>query len=203
MRYLIASSLLLILLLLSWPVVLSIVVPRIPQNVQPGLDRTEYVHSENMIEFTVVSEVNNLSAIGVSVKNPQLLNKKDLILSIRDENGNSIATSVLNGSVISDGDLVKFKFDPIPDSANKYYKMTFSSPESTPPDSFQIFLTHDLVPSFILYTTPEKRLSLAKNIYKGWLDHLLADKTFTVAYTLLILCGLMLLLRYHLTEKQN
>ncbi len=130
------------------PAILALGIRVIPSDVQPSLNKTKDVYGL----FTVTQEFTslrpNMTSIGLSIKNPNLKNRKDVTLPLYNESGEIIRTSTLNGLNIDDGAFVKFTFDPITDSLNKKYSFTISAPFAGPEDLLALYCT-DNKPSWI------------------------------------------------------
>lgn len=130
-------------LLFVFPVLMIIPIKMIPSNDQPGYDgaRTVSVYGERTFSQVFLSTSKNLMGIGTSIKNPNLKNKKEIKLSLFDENDSLIRISILNGFNIGDGDYVKFTFEPIIDSMDKKYHFTISSPTAGEEEVIKLFIT--------------------------------------------------------------
>lgn len=130
-------------LLLVAPVLMTSLIKMIPANDQPGYGNMGRVSVYGIRAFTqtFVSKQKNLTAIGTTIKNPNLNNKKDINFNLYDENNNLIRTIKLNGFNIGDGDFVKIVFDPIPDSSQKKYYFNLSSPDAKQDEIIEVFLT--------------------------------------------------------------
>lgn len=121
-------------------VVLSAGVLRIPDFNQYSLDATVSVHGGQVISQQIFVEHPSLSSIGISVKNINLQNQKDLVLNIYD--GETIIRTVaINGIYIPDGKFLRFDFSPIPESRNKTYRIEFSAPLAVKEDALELYLT--------------------------------------------------------------
>jgi len=103
------------------PAFLSAALPMIPANIQPGYNPDVRLSVYSMRDFTqyFISQTDNLTAIGFSIRNPNLKNKSDVIFSLFDDDGNLIRKVVINGQNLEDGSFVKFVFPPIEGSKGK------------------------------------------------------------------------------------
>lgn len=163
------------------PAILALGIKLIPGGDQPGYSNTLAVYGIRSVTQKFISTQANFSAIGTSIKNPNLKNKKDIVLTLYDENLNLQRTSVINGQNIQDGDFVKFVFDVIPDSENKVYVFNLSSPSAGPEDKIDVFLSQN-PPNWIteyhydkdtlkgglpivIYFKPVSKISVIKSIY--------------------------------------
>ncbi|HET7098852.1 MAG TPA: hypothetical protein VFI61_01300 [Patescibacteria group bacterium] len=173
------------------PGILALGIKLIPNGDQPGYDsnRRLSIYGVRAVSQKFVSDKNNLSAVGTSLRNPNLKNKKNIIFNLYDLNNNLIRTSILNGQNVQDGDFTKFVFDPIKDSKDKVYIFNISSPETGPEETTEVFYGQDM-PAWIveyiydekihtggipivLYTKPNSKFEVIKEIYSNWLSRLL------------------------------
>lgn len=171
------------------PAVLALGIKLIPGDDQPGYSQTLSIYGIRDVTQTFASQDANLAAIGTSIKNPNLKNKKDIILNLFDERMNVIRTSVINGQNVEDGSFVKFVFDTIPDSENKVYVFTLSSPGAGPEDLIEVFLcqnppswidqyhydkdTHSGGLPIVLYFKPVSKIMVIRSIYSNLFSKLL------------------------------
>lgn len=210
------------LLVFILPAILSFGIVNIPQNIQPPLVRTQKIYSGISVSQPFISKAKNLSVVGMSIKNPNLSNKKDITLSIYEKNI-LIRSSILNGKQIEDGKFVKFKFEPIIESENKLFLFTLAAPSTTTDEAdnnntLEVFLTNQgegeyelsvgdkVVPNtsvaFVSFSKPPYPTYVAEIIYSKWLNKFTSDWQFFVVYTVLIftLAGFLL---YQLARFQR
>ena len=128
------------LLVLIIPAFLALGIKMIPNDFQASFDDSQKVYKDREISQNFIADKDYLSGLGVSIRNLNLMNKKDIVMSLRKEN-NLIREVALNGGVIGDGQLVKFIFDPITDSKGQTYKLVFSAGDSNIDEALEIFLT--------------------------------------------------------------
>lgn len=183
------------------PALLALGIKLVPGEDQPGYDSNQRLSIYGKRDFTqkFISDGVNLSAIGTSIRNPNLKNKKDVILSLYDTNKKLIRTVVLNGQNIEDGNFVKFVFDPIADSQGKTYIFTLSTPEAGPEETIEVFFVEDgrstqILPSWIveytydqkaysgglpivLYYKPGSKVEVIKEVYSSWFSRLLPQNS--------------------------
>lgn len=177
-------------LLFVFPAVLASLIKMIPANDQPGygsIGRVS-VYGERSFTQVFISKNKNLVAIGTTIKNPNLKNKKDIIFNLYDENNNLIRTSILNGFNIGDGDFVKIIFDIVPNSAGKKFYFNLSSPDAKQDEIIEVFLTnstneilsytydeetHDGGAPIVTFHKPESKLETIKLVYFNLLSKLL------------------------------
>ncbi len=209
--FLVVSSLFIIL-----PFTLCFAVRLIPANYQPSLDYPQKVFKDITVTQSFIASKDNLSAIGVSIKNPNLLNKKDISLTLRGEEGETRIVT-LNGGSIEDGGFVKFFFDPISSSKNKHYIFQFSSPNSDKEESLQVFITNQKVNdqelviggekrqgavSFVDFYKPVSVISSPVMVYEEMINRLLADTPFVIFYFSVFL-SLVLGILYFSLDKER
>lgn len=195
-----------VILVFIIPTILSFGIKYIPSGTQPSLGNTKKIYGEIVLSQSFISEKDNLSGIGVSIKNPNFANKKEARVNIYDGEEKLIRTIVLNGQNIADGKFVKILFDPIRNSKDKRYSWVISSPESVFEDALEIFLTNNppswsldlkvsgnLAEESLSYVTLHKVANPTEvlgMISSGWINNLVQDKLFLMTYTLLILTSI-------------
>ncbi len=188
------------------PFLLGLAIRAVPDFPQPSLDFTEKVYEGSSLSQPFTASRNSLNLIGVSVKNPQLRNKEDLILTIYDSMGVPVRIARVSGESIPDGDFIKFNFDPIFNSAGHQFILNFSSPATTLDKTYELFITNttpsgmgplqvnremkDEAISLVGFYKPESKLAVSAGIYRGWLKRLLADPVFFIFYSLLFVAGI-------------
>ncbi|MBL7036469.1 hypothetical protein ISR94_01285 [Candidatus Microgenomates bacterium] len=125
-----------------FPALMASTINMTPSGVQPGYkyDIRLSIYKERDIKQEFVSREKNLTAVATSIRNPNLKNKKEIILNLYDENNTLLRTSLLSGKNIEDGDFVKFVFEPINDSADVKYNFTLSSPDSGLGETIEVFI---------------------------------------------------------------
>lgn len=172
------------------PAILALGIKLIPEEDQPGYNPAQRLSIYGIRDVTqkFTSSNANLSAIGTSIRNPNLKNKKDIILTLTDAKMKVVRTSIINGQKVEDGNFIKFVFDPIPDSENTTYAFTLASPEAGPEETIEVFYTQSM-PIWIveytydrnlylgglpvvLYFKPGSRLEIIKEIYSNWFSRL-------------------------------
>lgn len=203
-------------LIIIIPVLLSIKISYLPDRLQPGLGATERIYKDVTLTQGFESKKNNLSGIGLSIKNPYFRNKNDLILSIKDTNGSLLRTMSINGANIEDGSFLILKFDSLNNSKNKNYSFELSAPGSENSDSLEVFYTKNLPAG----DTPlelngkDNDMSLAyvayykqQNLFLSWIDiytsvilRMFKDTGFFIFYLLLVI-GLVFILSKNYSKK--
>jgi len=186
MKYLIwATSLFVLFLLFLFPAVMALTIDIIPYSNQPGYDSNIRlsVYKQHDFKQYFVSQDDRLTAIGTSIRNPNLKNKKNIILRVFDEGDNFIRSSELSGVNIEDGDFVKFVFEPILESKGKSYYFILSSPDAGQEETIEVFIINPNesilnyeylgerfsggVP-LVTFHKPENKLFVIKKIYSSW-----------------------------------
>lgn len=212
------TSFAIVFLVFIAPAMLTFGIRFIPNDIQPSLEKTRGLFWEFEISQDFISTKENLTAIGMSIRNPNLKNKKDINLFLYDKEGELLRTSVLSGKNIGDGSFVRFGLEVIPDSKDKQYKFVLSAPDARGEDRLEIFYTNDKPfwigdsefdkevveggVSFVTLHKPISRIGLIKEIYSGWLDRLLEDRAFSIVY-ILILTFLVGYLLHSQTRKKG
>lgn len=168
----------------------------IPANNQPGYNSNVRlsIYEEREITQRFISKVNNLTAIGTSIRNPNLKNKTDVNFILYDDTGNQVRSVVLNGQNLEDGSFVKFVFPEVPNSEGKNYSFRVSSPGAGPGETIEVFILDKPDTSsgmvdysylgkaypggvpFVVYDKPISRLNTVKRVYTNWLSRLLLTR---------------------------
>lgn len=207
MKNIVLTTFLIFFMVFILPAILALGIRNIPDRYQPSLDRVQQIYSDITLSQSFISTSDNLSSIGLSIKNPNLENKKDIFLSIYDKDNNLVGKTSLNGSSIPDGDFIKFKFPPIKDSKNKLLTFNLSSPTSDKLNALEIFLTKENIngvddlkiapiiidqeeasmsASFVPFYKTVSFFAQILGIYSDWSKRFFEDRIFATAYLLLI-----------------
>ena len=185
------TTLSILFLLFIVPGILASALDMIPANDQPGYDSNKRlsIYGEKEILQKFVSRDKNLTAIGTSIRNPNLKNQKEIILNLYDKDKNLIRSSILSGKNIEDGDFVKFVFQFVPDSSGKEYSFTLSSLDAGPGETIEVFIiepTVDIIDYFyaeethpggipmVTFHKPNSKWEIVKMVYSNWLSRLLS-----------------------------
>jgi hypothetical protein len=163
-----------------------------PSADQPGYNSNQRlaIYGKRDVTQKFISKEENLSAIGTSIRNPNLKNKKEIILNLQDENGNSIRTSILNGQNLEDGDFVKFVFPVVPDSLEKTFLFTLSTPLAGPEETIEVFYLDTLFDNIlefkydeetypgglplVTFHKPNSKFQLVQKVYSSLFSRLLS-----------------------------
>jgi len=173
------------------PGIMASAIKMIPAGDQPGYGpRRLSIYGIGELSQKFISKEKNLTAIGTTVKNPNLKNKKEVILNLYDANNNLIRKSILNGFNIGDGDFVKFVFEVVPDSLDKEYSFTLSSPTAAADEIIEVFLidgpangiieytfgeeTHESGIPLVTFHKPDSQWEVIRGVYSNWLSKLLS-----------------------------
>lgn len=203
-------TLLYFFLIVFLPALLLLGLRDLPANIQPGFTTTIKIYGEKVIEQYFLPRSGNLSGIGLSIKNANLLNKNDLVLEIR-EGDLLLRKAVVSGYVIPDGDFVKFRFDPVAVNETDQLSFVLSSPHSTSETYFETFLaseepfgstslmyegeTLESDVSYVLLYKPVWR-ELTLSVYNELFARLSRDSVFTFLYGLVLTATLTYLLLF-------
>lgn len=178
-------------LLFIIPGILASALDMIPANDQPGYNSNKRlsIYGEKQISQKFISRDKNLTAIGTSIRNPNLKNKKEIILNLYDKDNNLIRSATLNGQNVEDGAFVKFVFQIIPDSFEKEYLFTLSSSDAGTEETIEVFIiepTADIVDYFYAEETHSGGIPMVTfhklngkweiviDVYSSWLSKLLS-----------------------------
>lgn len=185
------TTLLILFLVFVVPGILASTLKMIPAGDQPGYDSNQRlsIYGKRGVSQKFVSKEKNLTAVGTSIRNPNLKNKKEIIFNLYNEKEELVRTSLLSGLNIQDGDFVKFVFQSVPDSMNKIYSFTLLSPEAGPEETIEVFYTSFPTDSVLEYTydekiypgglpivtfhKPESKWEVVKKVYSSWLSRFL------------------------------
>jgi len=197
------STIFVLILVFVIPIILTFAIRFIPNDTQPSLGDTKKIYGKYVLSQSFISLKDNLSGIGISIKNPNFANKKNTYVNIYDENHQSLRSVVLNGQNIADGKFVKIMFAPINNSSGKKYSWTIASAESIFDDALEVFLTKDKPSwsldfkvndeldnetlSYITLHKVTKPTEVINRVLSGGVNKLLGDITFFTIYSMLIL----------------
>lgn len=204
------TTIIVFIILVVVPFAVMTTIDFIPLNEQPGFDWTEKVYSHNTVTQTISSSHNNLSAIGMSIKNPFFRNKKDLFLKIYKD-GNLLRESKLNGLNIGDGDFVRFYFEPILESMGQTFSLELASAQSDERDTLEIVISKSTPQwskqlkvdeeekagsiSMVQFSSNSKKLNASLLMFRDLMIRLSKDKLF---FMLVLLIPLS-----HLAQKKK
>jgi len=174
------------------PAMLALGIKMIPGGDQPGYDinNKRAIYGVFTISQEFTSQEDNLMAVGLSLGNPNLKNKKEIIFDLTDASGNEIRKVILSGANVQDGDLVNFVFEPIPGSKNVKYSFRLSSSSAGPEEiltvPFSTVSTSWIGPTYygqevienglpiVTYHKPASHWKIVKDIYSSWVKRVLA-----------------------------
>lgn len=173
-------------ILLLAPALLAFGLREIPFQGQGALTNRHKIYGDIVARQEFTSNKPNLSAIAVTIRNFNLINKKDMTLSVISD-GKVIRQATVNGASIPDGALVKFKFDPISDSSGKKYILTMASLASTSAEAFELYFGEDNKSIALSdYYQASSKIELIGDIYKSFLMRFFADGVFAGFYLVVI-----------------
>ncbi len=188
----------LIVFIFITPFLLSFLIKEVYNDVQPSLEGTQIIFKGVTALQSFRSQMDNLSGIGMSIKNPYFRNKKNITFSILSEDKQLLREITLNGMNIPDGDLIKIPFDILPNSKNKKYFLSVFSKDTENNEALEIFLTskktswvgdfyinsekQDSNFSFFTYHKSSNILTITTEIFTQLLKRLFADLPFAVFY---------------------
>lgn len=200
-----------LLLLLIIPFLLSFKLHTLPDRLQPGLKGTERIYKDHILSQGFLSNSDNLSGVGLSIKNPNFSNKNELVYLIKDSDGNTVRIGSINGRNIPDGDFIVLKFEPVTNSKNRQFYFELSSPTSPENESFEVYFSEEdnfaeqklktdgrptnLNLAYVIYYTQNSQVLVFLNVAELFVSRFFRDTTFFVFYTLLIASTIILLIK--------
>lgn len=131
---------------------------RILDQTQDGQRNEVWIYRDHGVKFPIVPNNDGLNTIKVFIKNPYLRNKDPFEFSLLDKNENIVRKILINGSNIGDGDLVRFQFEPIIDSAGKKYIIQLLASNS------EISQSVGTTASFEAYYKPQNKLKILMDV---------------------------------------
>lgn len=195
-----ATTSLIVFITLVLPVCLTLLVTNVPENNQPGFSHTQKVYDKNPVEQKIIPKKDLFSGIGVSIKNPNLVNNRDLLFEVYDSTNTKLRTITINGKYISDGKFVKFFFDPIKESANKEFTLKFLSPEPEKENALEVEMSYQgNQVAYVIFNRPSNLLNQTFLVYKDWFSRLGTDRGFAIFY----LVSLSILLIFYLKSLKS
>lgn len=200
MKLVIFTTIFTLILVFLLPAILTLGVRNIPAADQPPLNGTEKIYGSQLITQTFVSTDDNLSGIGLTFKNPNLVNKENLNFILEGEN--VTRSLIINGGSIPDGGFIKFLFKPINNSEGKQFSFTLAAQNATDDKALEVFYS-PAAPnsgilaisdkeasgssiSFVTFHKVNNKLELVGEVYSHWLWKLTKDITFFIIYSILI-----------------
>lgn len=165
------------------PGILALFIKMVPYNDQPGydVDHRLSVYFTHKVSQKFTSQEDNLAAIGITLGNPNLKNKKEVKLDLFSED-TLVRTSSLSGLNIPDGGYVRFEFNPVTDSKGKEYVFTIQSPDAGEVDVIYVYHTKNVLEwmgeirfneevfeegklPFVTYHKPKSKLEIIRKVY--------------------------------------
>lgn len=206
-KLILLSITLLIFALAVLPLISTFAIRVIPGGIQPPLGNTVKIYNPFTYSQSFTSPDDNLTGIGVSIKNPNFANKKKLTINFYGDGGKLIREVTLNGQNIADGKFVKILFEPILDSKGKKFTWSVSSAESLFTDALEIFITDRKPPwsldlrendkelkdsfSYVTLHRPKGPAAVFKEVIKLFVKKIKGDSIFFLVYGLAVLALLI------------
>jgi hypothetical protein len=197
------TKVLILCLVVLIPGVLAIGIRKLPSGFQPPLSDSQMIYGIETVSQSFIAQKNQLSGFALTIKNPNSINKKDLVMNLMDESGQIVRTVTVNGWSIPDGGYINFSFASIPDSAGKKFIAQFSAPTAIDTDSLELY--HSNKPfdgtykvngqtengslSFITYYAPQNFFANEILIYRNWMWKFFMDWQFAIIYLTLLVGG--------------
>jgi len=171
------------------PGILALGIRYIPYDIQPPLERVKNIYGKYTISQEFTSQESQLTGIAMTIKNPNLKNKKDFYLDLYNDQGEMLREIKFNGANVEDGSYIKFLFDPIADSKGKKYNLVLSNSSGDEEEVLGVYYTlskpawvgqmafglekQDGGISLVTFHKPQSKLGVIKAIYSSWLSRLL------------------------------
>ncbi|MBP9758708.1 hypothetical protein KBD45_03360 [Candidatus Dojkabacteria bacterium] len=183
-KFSIFTIIVILALLFGVPTLMASLIKMVPAKDQPGYGQMGRVSVYGDRTFTqyFVSTDKNLTSVATTIKNPNLNNKKDIYFNLYTMDNVLVRSVVMNGFNIGDGDFVKIIFQPIPDSIDKKYYFTLSSPSAGEEEIIELFITAQTSEileytydeetkeggaPIVTFHTPDSRLETVKSVYSN------------------------------------
>lgn len=131
-----------------------------------GQDADIKIYRLQSAEKIFVPKNDGLNMFSIFLKNANLRNKNVFVLTIFDQDVNPIRKVIINGKNIGDGEGVRFKFDPITNSANQKYTLQLSAPDTEFSQAVETKL------SLEAYYKPQSKLNVIMVITRDFLSNL-------------------------------
>lgn len=171
------------------PGILALGIKYIPYDIQPSLDKVKNLYGKYTVSQEFVSQEDQLTGIAMTIKNPNLKNKKDFFMDLYNDKGELTRQVKFSGMNVEDGTYIKFLFDPITESKGKKYMIVLSNPSAGDEEVLGIYYTQK-VPSWIgtmkfdleeqeggvsivTFHKPQSKWGVIKNIYSSWTNRVL------------------------------
>lgn len=178
------------------PAILSLGLSMIPANTQPGYnpDIRLAIYSDIQLTQRFISKTDNLTAIGLSIRNPNLKNKSAVIFNLYDAGGTLVRNINISGQNLEDGSFIKFIFPPISGSLGKEFSFSLSTPGAGAEEIIAVFIinpdeksgiteysytgeTHAGGTPIVQYGKPTSRLKTVVSVYANWLSRFLLHRS--------------------------
>jgi len=214
-RTIVITTLFVFLMVFVVPLILLITMDSISYFDQPPLDLIYELYGDRVIKQEFTPSNDFLNGIGMSIKNPNLVNKKQIKMEIY-QNDNLVRTSALSGFNISDGAFVKFNFPAIENSANRKLEIILLSPKSSEKEPLGIFLTKgknrigsltfgkkviDGGIALVGYYQINSKLGLIRYVFGNFVLRFLSDSLFAISYLMMILGSVCILINTKSSKK--
>jgi len=187
----------LMLFIVLTPGLVGLVIRAIPSGFQPSSDGTIKVYGSH----TVSQEVwpgEYFSGIALSIKNPNLINKDDLIVEV-EQGGEVLRQVTLTGGGIEDGNYVKIRWPAITGSAGKSYTINFLAPAAIDSEALSLVTTDhktdelgrliiadepavDQGLALVTFSQPKNPLAISGYIYQSLTARFWSDWGFGLFY---------------------
>lgn len=165
------------LLILSIPILFFIIVASLTiltglftrsvlDQVVNGQEADIKIYRLQSAEKVFVPKNDGLNMFSIFLKNSNLRNKNLFVLTIFDQDINPIRKVIISGKNIGDGEGIRFKFDPIANSASQKYTLQLSAPDTEYSQAVETKL------SLEAYYKPQSKLNIILVITRDFLSNI-------------------------------
>ena len=182
MKTVTASIVVCVFLLFILPVVGVFSIREISYERNVDIIRLEKLSGEKVFKQEVISRGGAISSMGINFRNYNQINKKDLLFKISDSNG-TIREMLINGVVVKDGAMTRFKFVPLVTNKGTPLLVSISSSDSIDDEALEVGFGKDDIFINQVFYRPAGYPSLIKRVYSDWSKSFLADGWFAVVYS--------------------
>lgn len=141
---------------------------------QSGGDKLLQVNEHYSSNFMVVG--NDLNIIILNMKNPNIINSEEFIITLEDEGGHIERQMVFNGANIGDPSDIRFQFEPLKDSNQKGYNLVVRTKKSKYPVAIRV--NDDDEVAYKAYRRSANKVRLTKLFIGRIADRVVGDLTF-------------------------
>lgn len=176
------------LLIIFWVLAMTTVfVRRIPDQRQGFQERYVWIFKDHPVEQKLTPSHNGLNTIVLYLRNPGIVNLDNFEFSLWQEK-TLLRKIPINGANVGDGDMVRFQFDPVPDSQNKTYTILLTAETPVGDQAIGAGFTDKNGGSLVYetYYRPTNRLASLAEVFAKILANLLDWKLWIMVLGLVV-----------------